>query len=344
MDIFKSSLIALIATWFCVWLLRPLAVHIGFVDRPGGRKQHDDDVPLIGGIAMFFGFCFALLALDVSLVSYRGLFAGASLLMLMGVVDDFKELSSKLRIVGQFLAVIFLVVWGNQLIVNLGDLFFFGSVHLGNWAFPITVVAVVGYINAMNMIDGQDGLAGGVALGQVVLLLYLSLNLGRYVDVRLLSILSMMLLVFLYYNMQFPWRKRAAIFMGDSGITFIAFVIAWFAIDVAQANILRIKPVVVLWIVAYPIYDLISVTLMRLHDGRSPFQASRDHLHHILHERGWRVSRSTTFLITLSIAMGCFGLLVNQWLLRDAWQLIAWVLGLIIYLFSVSRLRRARQV
>ena len=108
MEIVKSSIVAFAATLFCIWLLRPLAFRIGFVDRPGGRKHHANAVPLIGGIAMFFGFCFSLLTLHVSLQAYRGLFAGSALLVLMGVVDDFKELGSKLRLVGQLLAALFL--------------------------------------------------------------------------------------------------------------------------------------------------------------------------------------------------------------------------------------------
>src|SRR3990167_1902763 len=169
----KGSMAALIASLFCLWLLRPLSVRLGLVDRPSGRKLHAKEVPLIGGIAMFFGFCFALLAMGVSLQPYRGMFAGSSILVMMGVVDDFRDLSSKLRLWGQFVAALLLVIWGHVLLANWGDLFFLGEMSLGLWAIPVTVFLVVANINAMNMVDGQDGLAGGVALGQALLLLAL---------------------------------------------------------------------------------------------------------------------------------------------------------------------------
>ena len=156
-DILKSSVVALLASLFCIWLLRPLAIRLGFVDRPSGRKLHEKEVPLIGGIALFFGFCFALLSVAVSLQPYRGMLAGSSILVLMGVVDDFKDLSSKLRLFGQLLAALLLVSWGGMMLHNLGDLFFFGDVKLGLWAIPITIFVVMAYINAMNMVDGQDG-------------------------------------------------------------------------------------------------------------------------------------------------------------------------------------------
>ena len=112
MYVLRLTVIAALSTLFCIFLLRPLAYRIGLVDRPGGRKKHVYHTPLIGGIAMFFGFCFSLLTLDISLQPYRGLIAGSSVLILMGVVDDFKSLSSKLRLLGQFLAATFLIAWG----------------------------------------------------------------------------------------------------------------------------------------------------------------------------------------------------------------------------------------
>lgn len=339
MDILKSSVVAMLATLFCIWLLRPLAHHIGFVDRPGGRKVHENDTPLIGGVAMFFGFCFAILSLHVSMEAYRGMIAGGSLLILMGVVDDFKELSSKLRLLGQLLAAIFLIAWGHQLLSNLGNIFFLGDLHLGLWAFPVTVVAVVGYLNAMNMLDGQDGLAGGVALTQCSLLLLLAVQFDRYNDLRMLLILAVLLLVFLSFNMRFPWRKKASIFMGDSGVTFIAFLIAWFAIELSQVNTQVLKPVTILWIVAFPIFDLIAVSLFRIRQGKPVLQASRDHFHHILHLAKLNVQISTFLLCLLSLAFGGIGIGMNYLGVAEGWQFIALFVALALYLALVQLVR-----
>ncbi len=124
MELLKSGIITFLASLFCIWLLRPLAIRIGFVDRPNGRKWHEKNVPLIGGIALFFSFWFALLALSTSLLPYRGMLAGSSILVLMGVVDDFRDLSSKLRLVGQLFAALLMIIWGNVIFSNLSNSFF----------------------------------------------------------------------------------------------------------------------------------------------------------------------------------------------------------------------------
>src|SRR3990167_1141272 len=340
MDIIKSSLVALVASLFCIWLLRPLAIHIGLVDRPTGRKWHQNEVPLIGGIAMFFGFCFALLSLTVSLRIYRGLFAGSSLLVLMGVVDDFRGLSSKLRLCGQLLAALLLIIWGRIVLNNLGNLFFLGDLRIGLWGIPLTMLIVVSFINAMNMIDGQDGLAGGVALGQALLLLPISLQLHRWVDLRLLVILSIVLLVFLSFNMRFPGRKQAHIFMGDAGSTFIAFLLAWVAIDLAQRNMLLIKPITILWIMAFPVYDLLNVVLHRVRQGKSILVASRDHFHHVLHVAGLNTSLSTLLLCGLSISLGIIGFILRYCRVAEGWQFLLWMMGLVSYIYIVELTRK----
>ncbi|MCH9770472.1 MAG: undecaprenyl/decaprenyl-phosphate alpha-N-acetylglucosaminyl 1-phosphate transferase, partial [Gammaproteobacteria bacterium] len=221
LQLLKSSLIAVLVTIGCIRLLRPVAVHIGFVDQPGGRKNHQNDIPLIGGIAIFFGFGFAVLTTHLALSSYRDLLAGSAVLMLLGVVDDFQELSSKLRLFGQLLASLLIIIWGNQMITSLGNVFFFGNINLGLWGFPLTCFLIVAYINAMNMLDGQDGLSASIALGQALLLIYLSLRLRLNTDARLLFYLAASLCAFLYFNLRFPWRKQASIFLGDHGITFV---------------------------------------------------------------------------------------------------------------------------
>lgn len=340
MDILKSVIVALLASLFCIRLLKPLAIKLGLVDRPSERKLHKNEIPLTGGIAMFFGFCFALLTLHDSLYSYRGMLAGSSILILMGVLDDFHDLSSKLRLCGQLLAALLLVIWGHVLLDNWGNLIFLGDIKPGLWAIPITVFVVIANINAMNMVDGQDGLAGGVALGQAALLLFLSVQLGRHVDQQLLTILIVTLLVFLSFNMRLPWRKHASIFMGDAGSTFIAFLLAWFAIDLSQQNTGIVKPITVLWIMSFPIFDLINVTGHRLRQKKPVFAASRDHFHHVLHLAGFNTSLSTMLLCALSLLLGVVGILLNYFHVTESVQFIVWLLGLVSYIYIVELTRK----
>ncbi len=340
MDILKNSVVALFASLFCIWLLRPLAIRVGFVDRPDNRKWHERDVPLIGGIAIYFSFCFTLLTLHLSLQPYRGMLAGSSILVLMGVVDDFKGLSSKLRLFGQVLATLLLIIWGGVMLRSLGDLFFLGDVTLGLWALPVTLFLVVANINAMNMVDGQDGLAGGVALGQAVLLMIVSMQLNHHLDVRLLSILIILLVVFLSFNMRFPWRKHASIFMGDSGSTFIAFLLSWIAIDLSQHNISVVKPITLLWIMAFPIFDLVNVSVLRIRQRKPLLVASRDHFHHVLHVSGLNASLSTVLLWTISLFLGVLGLILNYFRIAQGWQFLLWLGMLVFYIYIVELTRK----
>lgn len=338
-----SDIIAIAAALFCIWLLRPLAVRVGFVDRPGGRKQHAQDIPLIGGIAIFFGFCFALLSFSTPLQSYRPLIGGSSLLLIMGVVDDFRELNSKLRLLGQIAAALCLTGWGHLSVMSLGNLWFLGDIHLSFWAIPFTVIIIVGFLNALNMIDGQDGLAGSVALGQVALLTYLAWRLQREADFALLIILGLLLTVFLTFNMPLPWRRHASIFLGDAGSTFVAFLVAWFAISIGQHDPQIIKPIVILWILAFPVFDLLHVCLVRFVQRRPLLLAGRDHFHHILHVAGVNVSVSTLVLAVFSFGLGLLGIVLNDLGVPESWQFLGWMLALFTYLGIVKLVRDATE-
>ncbi|MFW0093605.1 MAG: MraY family glycosyltransferase [Coxiella-like endosymbiont] len=336
MELLKSSIIASLIALFCIWLLRPLAIRVGFVDRPNNRKCHGKEVPLIGGIALFFSFCFSLLTLPISLLPHRGVLAGSGILVLIGMVDDFSDLSSKLRLCGQLLAAFLMIICGNVVLANLGNLFFFGDLKTGLLAIPVTILIILANINAMNMIDGQDGLTGNIALGQSLLLLFLSDKLNARLDFRLLFILIVLLIVFLGFNMRLPWRKHAAIFMGDSGSTFIAFLLSWIAIDLSQQNSALVQPMTVFWIMAFPIFDLINVIILRLRQRKPVLMASHDHLHHMLHVVGINTTLSTLLLSALSLLLGLFGLGLNYFMIPDAWQFIFWIAALILYICIIE--------
>lgn len=267
---------------------------------------------------------------------YRGLLAGASLLVLMGVLDDFHNISSRLRLVGHLLASLFLVIWSGVLLAHLGNFLFIGDFNPGLWALPLTVLVIMANINAMNMIDGQDGLAGGIALGQCILLGYLGYQFNNVSDLQLLIIIGILVMVFLSFNMRLPWRKTAAIFLGDAGSTLLAFLLVWFAIRVSQTDLVNLKPIVVLWIMSFPLFDLLNVVLYRASRGQSVLRAGRDHVHHVLHIAGVDASLSTLLLVFFSISLGLLGLMLNYLKVAEAWQFLIWLLILTGYLLGVQ--------
>ncbi len=343
-DFILTSLIAILACLFCIWLLRPLAVRVGFVDRPSDRKLHEDEIPMIGGIAIFFGFCFSLLHLHFSLMPYRSLLAGSAILVLMGVVDDFRDLSARLRLFGQLMVALILTSWGGLLVIHLGNIFFIGNVSLGLWALPFTVLLVVAYINAVNMIDGQDGLAGYVALAQIFWLFIYAYQLKLSAMPHILLILFMLLLVFLNFNMRLPWRRKPSIFLGDSGSTFIAFLLAWVAIKISQTNIAMVNPIALLWIMALPLFDLINVVIYRLRQKKSIFTPGRDHFHHVLHFAGVNKTLSTLLLGLLQLALGGIGYLLNYSHISEGVNFIIFASTLTGYLVLVVITRSPKQL
>jgi len=309
MSIILSVTIALLVSMVLVWVLRPLAIRIGLVDSPGERKQHVGQVPLVGGIAMFCGFMFAVLVLDLSLDSYRAFFACTALLVIVGILDDFHDLPPWVRFVAQIVAALIMTLWGGVVVRDLGALFGLGSVPLGMWAVPFTVFATVGAINAINMLDGVDGLAGGIVWIAFVLLGFVAFSGNLMADAQILLILACVISAFLGFNLRFPGRRQALVFMGDAGSMFLGFALVWFAISLSQGENRAMTPVTALWILALPLIDAVSIFVRRLSGRRPPFGAARDHLHHILLSIGLSVNGTVGIMVGLAATIGALGLL-----------------------------------
>lgn len=341
-----SIAVGIFTTVACIYVLRPAAEYIGLVDRPGGRKMHAHVVPVIGGIAVFTGFCFSLVCFNISLHDYRGLLVGGAILVLIGVMDDFKELTPRIRLLGQCLASLLLIEWGHLSVDHLGNLFFFGNVNLGVGSFLFTLIFVLGFINAINMIDGHDGLAGTIVLGQALFFAFLSARFHQSNNAYVLIVFIAILFVFLLFNLPLPWRKRASIFMGDAGSTFIGFLIAWFAVDIAQVMFshkitqFSYSPVTILWVLAYPLFDLLAVILHRLFSRRSPFLASRDHLHYLLVDFGFRSVRVTFLLFLFSLLLGLMGIVLAERGIPEPWQLIIFFIVFAAYFITTLFFQR----
>jgi len=309
MRVILSVTIAVLVCATLVWILKPLAIRIGLVDSPGERKLHAGHIPLVGGIAMLCGFMFAVLALDLSLDSYRAYFACIALLVIVGILDDFHDLPPWAHFAAQIVAALIMTLWGGVVVRDLGPLFGSGSVQLGMWAVPFTVFAAVGMINAFNMLDGVDGLAGGIAWIAFVLLGIVSFSGNRMADAQVLLILACVVSAFLSFNLRIPNNRHARVFMGDAGSMFLGFSLVWFVITLSQGENRAMTPVTALWILALPLIDAVSILILRLSNRRPPFKAARDHLHHILLSLGISVNWTVATIVGLATTIGALGLL-----------------------------------
>ena len=300
-------LIAFIVTAVVVKVLSRPAIRIGLVDRPGGRKRHAAPVPLIGGPAMFAGFIFGSLTLLESLYQYRVLFVSMALLVVVGVLDDARDLKPSSKSVAQLAAALFMTSWAGLFVTQLGNLFGFIVVDLRYWAIPFTVVCVLGVINAVNMADGLDGLAGGLVLVALSFLFAGAVDVGNLPAAKLLALMSAAVAGFLLFNIRLPWQPRARAFMGDSGSMMLGFMLVWFCVELTQGPTPRLQPMSVVWFLAVPLLDMGFVILRRVLKGRSPFAADRAHLHHILLAAGFSPGQVTWILIGLATILAAVG-------------------------------------
>lgn len=299
-------------TALSIALLRRPAQRWGLVDQPGGRKQHAGAIPLIGGIAMAIGYILTMLATSQFAFGQQNLLIGLAMLVALGVVDDFRELSAKRKLVWQLSAAAVIVAPGGDYLFHLGDLLGLGRLELGWFALPFTMFAIVGLINAVNMSDGIDGLAGGLVATSALWMVALALMCGfELMSVELLLLVAVTL-GFLFFNLRTPLRSKAAVFMGDAGSMMLGACLAWYAVHLTQFPAYvgeNPPPIVILWVLGLPVLDTVVLMLRRLRQGRSPFSAGRDHMHHLWLHAGFSIGQTTVCLMLANLALGGIGVL-----------------------------------
>lgn len=335
-----AGLIGFISCIFIIWLFHPLAMRLQLMDYPGGRKHHKQPAPLVGGIAMFIGFTVSLLVLPISLSEYRSLIAASTLLVLIGILDDLHEISPRWRFLAQLVAGLLMGGWGDILLHELGDLFSFGqSVKLGKWSLLFTLLSTIGIINAINMIDGLDGLAGSLVLIAFCFLGYLAWQAGLQSDFLIINLFISVVLGFLMFN--FPCFGRVSkIFMGDAGSMLLGFGLVWFLVALSQGQSAAARPVDMLWLVAIPLFDLVSVASRRLLKQQSPFIADREHLHHLLLALGLTSQQVVYLLSSSAISLSLIGLIGSAYGVAESIMFIAFLILFFIYFISVTVLWR----
>jgi UDP-GlcNAc:undecaprenyl-phosphate GlcNAc-1-phosphate transferase len=307
-------ILTVLATPALIWV----AHNYGFLDHPDERKHHDAAIPLVGGVAMFFAIALSAGWYLADIHIFWALFAAVSLIVVVGFLDDWMELSVRVRFLAQGAAALIMALFAGAQLTSLGDLLGFGPVALGVFAVPFTVFAVVGMANALNLSDGMDGLAGGLALISTVFIGAAAYFSGREQTFITLLTLGGALIGFLAFNMRFPWQRRARVFMGDSGSLMLGFILAWAVIRVTHAEKNPLPPAAALWFFAIPLWDTVSLMARRMLKGKSPFHPGRDHLHHILLRVGYSDSQVVSFIHLVAVACGLVGFLGWRWGVPDA--------------------------
>ena len=300
---FIPPLAALLLAFVFTPIMRKLSRNTGILDYPDKRKTHGKAMPLLGGVAVYLAFW--LTAWGVLYFNQgspfggdlRGLFWGSTLILALGLYDDMRGLSFKVKFAGQFAAALILLAF-NIRIEFITYPFNDNMIFLGVLMVPLTLLWVVGVTNAVNLIDGVDGLATGVcAIAAFVMFAY---TRG---ESPLLAVLCLVLagsaLGFLPFN--FP---SARIYLGDTGSLFLGFMLAGFSIMGATKQATLTTLILPVLILGLPITDTFYVMWRRFKSGRPIFQADRSHIHHKLLSLGLTPKQTTLILYLISLYFG----------------------------------------
>lgn len=286
-------------------LLAPVAVRVGLVDKPGGRKDHAEPTPMLGGMVILLAmFVTSAFLNDFSSQSLFAFYIAGGLLLLVGVFDDLWDLSWRFRIGAQVIAALIMIYVGGVSVQQLSDVVGVPGLSLGWLGIPATLFVVVGMINALNMADGVDGFAAGQALVSILLFLCFALYAGNIVTADRLLTVAAAVTGFLLWNIRRPGLPRALVFLGDAGSMLLGFVIAWTAVRLSQNPAHPVSPVLGPWTIALPLIDCCSLIVRRWQQGRSPFSGDRDHLHHIFLDAGYSPTQIAVGGMLVSAALG----------------------------------------
>lgn len=305
-----------------VGMLRPFARRHGLVDRPSGRKNHASPTPIIGGLAIALAFIISLFLVEESFRSIAAYTMATLLLMVVGFLDDAYDLRWYWRMPAHVVAGLIMIYWGGLQVESLGMIFTDTPIFLGAWSVPFTLVAIVGLINAINMSDGADGVAGSLCLSALLLFGAAALYAGNQLVFSWVTPLVSAIIVFLFFNMRFPWQRRARVFLGNAGSAFLGFTMGWIVLRVTQEVGHPVPPVLAPWFLVVPLVDCLVLIARRIRMGRSPFHADRGHVHHLMLDAGFTPNQVAVVLSVVSIALGGGASLLLHWGLASEGQLV----------------------
>lgn len=298
-ELMIASFIALVSTFFLVFPIKRLAIKWNVVDVPGKRKIHKHITPGMGGLAIFLGAAIGMVYLQPEHVNLMAISLGACIIIVTGILDDKYNIRPIVKLLGQLSAAALLVFSG--LIIEKLTIPFIGMVDLGWWGIPITILWVVGITNAINLIDGLDGLATGVSTIGLLSMFVMSL-----IDLQLFAAYLSIVLIganlgFLYHNF-YP----AKIYMGDTGSNFLGYMIAVISMLGLFKNVAILAFVIPIIILALPIFETVFSIVRRLINKQHVMEADNKHIHYQLLHSG--LSHPQTVIVLYAFAF-LFGVL-----------------------------------
>ena len=300
-------LVACIVGLLITPFMRRVALRFNCMDHPVDRSVHCAPIPFLGGVAIYLAFLVSTLVfLDISEPTVRGILLGGGVIVLLGVLDDLYRLPAWMKFAGQVGAAMILVTYGiriDRLSHPAGGFFYFNG-----WAVPFTLLWVVAFTNALNFIDGLDGLAAGVAAIASTVLLVVGIQTGQpQVALLIAAILAGSALGFLPYNF-----NPARIFMGDAGAMFLGYTLAAISISGTLKSTAAIALGIPVLAMGLPVMDAALAVVRRYRNGQAFYEADTGHLHHRLIQMGMTQREAVVLMYCISGWMGIGALALSS--------------------------------
>ena len=331
----EDIVLLFVGTMTLLFIARKVARRVGLVDKPNARKHHHGDIPLVGGVSVYFSLWLIYALQPGWLPEFPAYMCCITLLLIVGVLDDRFDLPVVPRMLLQVGVAVIMMCQGLYL-SSLGNVLFGYPLVMGAAGYLVTIFAVIGAINAYNMVDGIDGLLGMLAS---ITFCFLSIIffMGDREDLAMWCLaLVVACLPYILLNLGIPWGRKFKVFMGDAGSMLIGFTVIWLLIIASQGQDAVMRPVTALWIIALPLMDMMRVMIDRIQKGNSPFKPDREHLHHILLRKG--LSQKDILLVTslTMIVLSTAGIIFDHYRVSESIQLVMLMIIFFIKRFFLS--------
>ena len=332
LQLILAALLAFLVSYFMTPYVKRFAELVGAVDQPSARRINKVPIPRMGGLAIFLGFVLTALLFAPLNTQVTGIMLGAAIIAMMGEVDDIVSLNPWIKLAGQIVAAVVVIRCGVvfSAISNLNPLSEVTTIEIGWLSLPLTVLWIVACTNAVNLIDGLDGLAVGVSAISSLTMLVVSLFVSEPVVSLLLAILTGACLGFMPYNL-----NPAKIFMGDVGSQLLGFVLSTVSILGLFKMHTIITFLVPLLALALPLADTTFAFFRRILRGQSPFHPDRGHLHHRLLALGLSQKQAVAVMYGISAILGLSAVLMtgDSPLLRIGCLVLAFGISITVWLY-----------
>jgi len=331
MTFLASLLISMFTTIALIPLFTGLAVKLNAMDFPNERKVHQIPIPKAGGISMTLALLLPIFIWCPMNTTVQSILLGAWVVVIFGLIDDFKDLDYKTKFLGQIVAASIVVLYGGVKIANLGGLLPSGYILPDVLAFPLTLFVIIGVTNAINLSDGLDGLAGGICLLSFLCIGFLAYKSGYFpITIFCVAILGA-IAGFLRFN-TYP----ATVFMGDAGSQLLGFFLVTLSLALTQKNN-SLSPVLPLILIGLPIIDTLGVMVERISEGRSPFHPDKKHLHHKLMQLGLFHNESVVVIYIIQAFLVTSAFILRN---KSEWSLILYYIAVslsIIMILAIAK-------